>query len=201
MIPPRSFVRSVYWAPPGSIRPSSFESSSWSSSGALGPSTSSSPICETSKAPASSRTARCSWITPSYWTGISQPANGTIRAPRATWRSCSGVRRSVCTAADATAGVRTAGALAVAEERRYVEHLRGDVEALVPLALALDRRLRHGDPRALRPALALLALAEPGGDHGDADLVAHRRVDHGAEDDHRVRVRGGGDDLGRLVDL
>ena len=32
-------------------------------------------------------------ITPSYWTGMSQPANGTIRAPRATWRSCSGVRR------------------------------------------------------------------------------------------------------------
>ena len=32
----------------------------------------------------SSRTARCSWITPSYCTGMSQPANGTIRAPRAT---------------------------------------------------------------------------------------------------------------------
>ena len=41
-------------------------------------------MCETSKTPASVRTARCSWITPSYCTGISQPANGTIRAPRAT---------------------------------------------------------------------------------------------------------------------
>ena len=32
---------------------------------------------------------------PSYWTGISQPANGTSRAPAATWRSCRGVRFSV----------------------------------------------------------------------------------------------------------
>ena len=39
---------------------------------------------ETSNAPASERTARCSGITPSYCTGISQPANGTRRAPAAT---------------------------------------------------------------------------------------------------------------------
>ena len=44
-------------------------------------------MCETSKTPASERTARCSGMTPSYWTGISQPANGTMRAPAATWRS------------------------------------------------------------------------------------------------------------------
>ena len=48
-------------------------------------------MCETSKTPQSVRTARCSGITPSYWTGISQPANGTIRAPAATCRSWSGV--------------------------------------------------------------------------------------------------------------
>jgi len=30
------------------------------------------------------RTALCSWITPWYCTGISHPANGTIRAPSAT---------------------------------------------------------------------------------------------------------------------
>ena len=41
-------------------------------------------MCETSNTPASVRTARCSWITPSYCTGISHPANGTILAPRAT---------------------------------------------------------------------------------------------------------------------
>ena len=38
-------------------------------------------MCETSKTPQSERTARCSGMTPSYCTGISQPANGTIRAP------------------------------------------------------------------------------------------------------------------------
>ena len=41
-------------------------------------------MCETSNTPQSVRTALCSAITPSYWTGISQPANGTIRAPSAT---------------------------------------------------------------------------------------------------------------------
>ena len=48
-------------------------------------------MCETSKTPQSVRTARCSAMTPSYWTGISQPAKGTMRAPAATWRSWSGV--------------------------------------------------------------------------------------------------------------
>ena len=65
----------------------SFESIACSTSRAVGPSTSISPMWETSKTPASVRTARCSGITPSYWTGISQPANGTMRAPAATWRS------------------------------------------------------------------------------------------------------------------
>ena len=64
MIPPRSFVSSVYCAWPVSSRSRSFESSPCSSSCARGPSTSSSPMCETSKTPASVRTARCSWITP-----------------------------------------------------------------------------------------------------------------------------------------
>src|SRR5438874_3397790 len=95
-MPPRSFVRSVYWAPPTSTRARSFERRPWRRSCACGPSTSSSPMCETSKTPQSVRTVRCSAITPAYCTGISQPANGTIRAPSATWRSKRGVRRSVC---------------------------------------------------------------------------------------------------------
>ena len=45
--------------------------------------------------PRGSRTARCSSRMPAYWTGISQPANGTSRAPAATWRSYRGVRFSV----------------------------------------------------------------------------------------------------------
>ena len=49
----------------------------------------------TSNTPARSRTAMCSSRIPPYWTGISQPANGTSFAPAATWRSCSGVRLSV----------------------------------------------------------------------------------------------------------
>jgi hypothetical protein len=39
---------------------------------------------------------------PSYWTGISHPAKGTSRAPAATWRSCSGLRRSAVSAAEDT---------------------------------------------------------------------------------------------------
>ena len=49
---------------------------------------------ETSNSPACSRTARCSARMPAYCTGIAKPANSTMRAPRATWRSKRGVRRS-----------------------------------------------------------------------------------------------------------
>src|SRR4051812_18146688 len=67
-------------------------------------------MCETSKTPADSRTARCSALTDSYWTGISQPAKGTSRAPAATWRSWSGVRRrAVCGAAGIGAEQRISG--------------------------------------------------------------------------------------------
>jgi hypothetical protein len=52
-------------------------------------------MCETSKSPARLRVARCSPTMPAgYWIGISQPANATIFAPAATWRSTSGVRES-----------------------------------------------------------------------------------------------------------
>ena len=87
MIPPVSFVSSVYCAPPTSTFSMSFDRSRCSAAGTFGPSNSNRPMCETSKTPQSSRTALCSGITPSYCTGISQPANGTMRAPSATWRS------------------------------------------------------------------------------------------------------------------
>jgi len=45
--------------------------------------------------PHASRTAMCSSRTPVYCTGISQPAKSTRRAPAASWRSNSGVRRSI----------------------------------------------------------------------------------------------------------
>mmetsp|Transcript_15977 Transcript_15977/g.41317 ORF Transcript_15977/g.41317 Transcript_15977/m.41317 type:complete len:303 (-) Transcript_15977:29-937(-) len=48
----------------------------------------------TSKRPAFSRVCRCDCMIPSlYWTGISQPAKGTIFAPRRTCTSYSAVRR------------------------------------------------------------------------------------------------------------
>src|SRR3954470_4206664 len=62
---------------------------------APGPSVWISPMWLTSKIPTRSRTALCSSRMPAYCTGISQPANGTSRAPAATWRSWRGVRFSV----------------------------------------------------------------------------------------------------------
>ena len=48
-------------------------------------------MCDRSNSPAAERTARCSSRMPPYWIGISQPANSTIFAPSASWRSSSGV--------------------------------------------------------------------------------------------------------------
>ena len=57
------------------------------------------PICETSNSPTPPRVARCSVTIDEYWTGISQPAKSTRRAPFAACQSCSGVlRRSAVTA-------------------------------------------------------------------------------------------------------
>src|SRR5690242_14917770 len=50
-------------------------------------------------------------------------------------------------------------------------------------------------------ARARAAVVEAGGDDGHADLVAEALVQHRAEDDVRVGVRGALDDLGSLVDL
>src|SRR6266545_1529705 len=61
------------------------------------------------------------------------------------------------------------------------------------------RRDRHPGRRRLDGPL--LGEIEPGGDHRDADLVAEGVVDHRAEDDVGVGVRGRGDHLGGLVDL
>ena len=54
--------------------------------------------------------------------------------------------------------------------------------------------------RGLRVDRGLTAL-EAGGDHGHAHMLAHRVVDHGAEDDVGVLVGRALDDLGGLVDL
>src|SRR5918994_5345397 len=99
-MPPCSFVSNVYCAWPAPIRSRSFVSRPWRYSCAPPPASSSWPMWETSKTPALVRTARCSSVIELYCTGISHPAKGTRRAPRAAWRSYRGVRRSVCTGPD-----------------------------------------------------------------------------------------------------
>src|SRR5688572_1645276 len=55
------------------------------------PAISTSPMCETSNSPAAVRTAMCSAVMPEYSTGMSQPPNGTMRAPRDICDAWSGV--------------------------------------------------------------------------------------------------------------
>ena len=92
-MPPSGRHSTLYWAPPSAILETSLESRRCSSLRASGPLVWISPMCETSKIPHALRTARCSCLTPSYCTGISQPAKSTIFAPAWTWRSNRGVRR------------------------------------------------------------------------------------------------------------
>src|SRR5450755_2218872 len=91
-IVPRSLQQQVYMAWPSAARAMSLLTSELTSSRALSPCSSSSPMCDTSNRPARSRTAWCSTEMPLYWMGISQPANGTSRAPRAACFSCKDVR-------------------------------------------------------------------------------------------------------------
>ena len=101
--------------------------------------------------------------------------------------------------------VARARAAAYLQELGNVEVVVAEVEVVVGAA---EGRLVVFEAERLRarvagtPAVALALVAvEAGGDDGDADLVAERVVDDGAEDDVGVRVRGLADDLGRLVDL
>src|SRR3954454_3325628 len=100
MMPPSSRQISAYCAPPSGMRRTSLVNRRWRYSAACGPLVSISPMWETSKTPAPWRTARCSSRIPAYCRGISQPANGTRRAPAARWRSWRGVRRSSLAGAD-----------------------------------------------------------------------------------------------------
>ena len=65
MTPPSSLQRHEYWAPPISILATSLESTSCRKASAPGPSTSTSPMWETSNIPACVRTAECSSRIPS----------------------------------------------------------------------------------------------------------------------------------------
>jgi len=81
--PPWWLRRPAYTACPSAALPRSLVMSAFALSSAPSPRNSISPMCETSNIPAAFRTASCSATTPVYWTGMSQPAKSTIRAPSA----------------------------------------------------------------------------------------------------------------------
>src|SRR5262245_36184280 len=163
-------------------------------------------MCDTSKTPELLRTARCSAATPSYWTGISQPAKGTRRAPSATCRGWSGVRLSVPTEStdrDSTPPAAGRGAGRRGGPRPPPSVLfqeARDVDLVDRRAHGLAARpgaARHG---GLEPAPPR-SRAEARRDHGHLHLVAHVLVDDGAEDHVRVGISVTRHHLSGLVDL
>src|SRR4051794_14766885 len=110
----------------------------------------------------------------------------------------------VITSVSARAEARLSRGPASAQERRDVDLVVRDLER-GPLAV-VDARAAVRRPRAPRCAGARAEPAaaravEARGDHRDADVVAELLVDDRAEDDVRVGVGRGVDELGRLVDL
>ena len=81
-ITPSSRVMAAYCASPTSSAETSLVVRRSVSAVASGPATSISPMCETSKIPASSRTAVCSARIESNSTGMSHPPNSVNVAPR-----------------------------------------------------------------------------------------------------------------------
>src|SRR4051794_4578474 len=143
------------------MRRTSLDSRRWSRSIAWRPRVSISPMWETSKTPTPVRTASCSSRMPAYWTGISQPANGTSLAPAAWCRSNRGVRRSVSDCAATRA--RLAGATHALARARVA--LLGRL-GVVPVA----------GPG--RDAGGLLRAPRAGVIRDRRHLVAEDRVDH-----------------------
>src|SRR5688500_20164919 len=103
----------------------------------------------------------------------------------------------------------------VAQERRDVEVVVGELERRPLTVVHHDSTASWARPLAGIASLAAGAIdvedhaatagaaaaVEPRRDHGHADLVRQAVVDHGPEDDVRVRVSGTLDDLGGLVHL
>ncbi len=72
-----------YCEPPTLMSYTSLVDTASRNAAAFGPRASRTPMWLTSNSPAALRTAACSSPTEVYHTGISQPPNGTIRAPAA----------------------------------------------------------------------------------------------------------------------
>src|SRR5512140_3355620 len=92
--PPFSLQSALYCACPSLHLERSLVTTPCAASSARGPSSVTSPMCETSKMPTSERTAACSSRTPLYCTGMSKPATSTMRAPASRCASYRGVRRA-----------------------------------------------------------------------------------------------------------
>src|SRR5206468_8242029 len=167
-MPPSGWQSSEYWTWPAARGEASLVQSRWTMASASGPSISNSPMWLMSKSPTARRTARCSSTMPVYWTGISQPPKGTIRAPALTWTSRSGVRLSeVVAVVSVMEWARTPPILSPTHHEALPAHVRGAEERpLVRIdAGERDPRVHHEGPH-------------------DADLVAEssERLDHARRD-------------------
>src|SRR5262245_46342284 len=164
---------------------------------APGPSTSNSPMWLTSKIPTPARVARCSSMIPVYWTGMSQPAKGTMRAPALTWAAWSGVRFSAASGAGTapllSPLIRSGRGQPLAQRHHLTARaLQGfphgphDARGSRRVAMATDRLHRDVDVDAVdRPHLALdghahslLGGLRRIGDERAADLARHQAALH-----------------------
>ena len=139
------------------------------------------PCARRRRRPRRSRTARCSSITPRYCTGIDQPANGTMRAPRDTWRACSGVSRRVAvTGAEDTRRAprdQSSSSTGWAWRRRCDRHHVPDHGVREECEAARDR----GRPGAVQEVR----------DEHDGQRQRERERGHPRDAQHRARPRRG----------
>src|ERR671923_1818403 len=213
MIPPSSWHSIEYCAWPTSSAPGSLTSAYRRNATASPPWTPTSPMCERPKRPTAFRTVRCSSMIEVYWTGISNPANGTRRAPALTWASWSGVRSSAaCVTCPSVrfrcgsrrglgaAGVWVAGiGLGIGRRRHRClltrgQHLRGPLHHCPLRRVREEReRLDHRKPAYL---VELGVVVLDAATHGTHEIEVDRLVEAGRATDEEVA-----DGANRLLEL
>ena len=133
-------------------------------------------MCDRSNRPARCRTARCSSRIPLYWTGMSQPAKSMSRAPRARWRSTSGVTltESSTTSAMLSRPIQTVPTLHVATSRSATRWAARSTQA----ALGLERQDAAGlgelEPANLVELVVVIGQVAAGRPH---EVIEHGLVD------------------------
>src|SRR5438477_1612654 len=125
----------------GRSRVRSRETTRWARLSSL---TRSSPMCERSKSPTASRTARCSSRMLLYWRGMTQPPKLVIWAPKRTCSSCSGVRSAVTTKRYASPALLFLVVVLIVKIVEVVEQL-----LVVPCLRFAQQGENGGDPRLL----------------------------------------------------